>query len=55
MSKTTDNEAPRDEEVILLEDLLPRDDVKAGSSKTVFGYGADFSESRKQLPIPNKR
>jgi hypothetical protein len=38
MRKRTDNDRPgKEEEVILLEDLAPRKDVKGGSGKVLFG------------------
>ena len=38
MRKRSDNDRPgKEEEVILLEDLAPRKDVKGGSGKVLFG------------------
>ena len=35
--RDADREPHEDEEIILLEDLAPRDDVKGGSGKILFG------------------
>jgi hypothetical protein len=37
MKKHADSEPKQDEEVILLEDLAPRKDVKGGAGKILFG------------------
>jgi hypothetical protein len=41
---------PEEEEAILLEDLVPRKDVKGGAGKTVFGQGGDPSEESHLAP-----
>lgn len=45
----------RGEEIVLLQDLAPRKEVKGGAGKIIFGQGADpFSEEEVEKEKRNK-
>ena len=53
--KKTKAQEPKDEDVVLLDELVQLEDVRGGLRKLTFGEGADLGEGDPGFGVGNKR